>query len=262
MTQVYQALIVTIITIICVWDELNFGPIGLMAPLCSATLVGAFLGNLSLGLTIGSTLQMIFLGMVSVGASVPPDAIIGTTVSTALAILTNTGVETAVALCLPVAMLGQAVDIAVRTFASAFNPMANKAIEQENYKKLERINLLGFGVYALRGLIVFPAIYFGIDMVKAILAVIPEAILHGFEVAGGILPAVGFGLLLAMFTNKQLYAFYFIGFALAVYVNMSVMGVAIVAISTAVAIDFIMYHGEKEKPAKKASLDDLDDLMD
>ena len=63
--------------------------------------------------------------------------------------------------------------------------------------------------------IFFPAVYFGSDAVEAMMSVIPDWALHGLEVAGGMLPIVGFGMLLKYLNIRHLTPFYLIGFALA-----------------------------------------------
>lgn len=258
----YAALIVTLITILCSLDELNLGQFGLMAPLASATLVGLFLGDLNTGLILGAQLQMIFLGMVGVGASVPPDMVIGTTIATALAILSGEGIELAFVIALPVAMAGQMINILIRTAATALIHWADTAARAGNYKKMSRIHMLGIPLYSLRGLVVFPAVFFGSSVIESALEVIPEFVTNGLEFAGGLLPAVGFGMLLTMMSAKHLLPFYFIGFALATFAGVSLMGVAIFAICFALVMDYICFgrkDGGDKGPQKP---DDLDSLME
>ena len=49
-------------------------------------------------------------------------------------------------------------------------------------------------------------------------------------VAAGILPAMGFAMLMRMIINKKLIPFFFLGFVLASYANIPVLGVAIIAV--------------------------------
>ena len=82
-------------------------------------------------------------------------------------------------------------------------------------------------------LLVFGAFYVGADKVQALLDFIPQFVLDGMGVAAGILPAMGFAMLMRMIINKKLIPF-FLGFVLASYANIPVLGVAIIAVIIAV----------------------------
>ena len=63
-----------------------------------------------------------------------------------------------------------------------------------------------------------------------VLDMIPQVIIDGMGVAAGLLPAMGFAMLMRMILNKKLIPFYFLGFVLSAYLNLPVLGVAIVGI--------------------------------
>ena len=50
---------------------------------------------------------------------------------------------------------------------------------------------------------------------------------RGLELAMGLLPAIGFGLLMQMIMNKEVACFFFLGYMLSVYLNIPVTGIAI-----------------------------------
>lgn len=83
-------------------------------------------------------------------------------------------------------------------------------------------------------LLVFFLLVFGADKVQALLDFIPQFVLDGMGVAAGILPAMGFAMLMRMIINKKLIPFFFLGFVLASYANIPVLGVAIIAVIIAV----------------------------
>lgn len=85
--------------------EYLFGTCLLSRPLVMGTLTGIVLGDISMGVTLGATLELAFMGAFSVGASIPPEMISGTVLGTAFAITTGTGAEAALALGLPIASL-------------------------------------------------------------------------------------------------------------------------------------------------------------
>src|ERR1700760_3726446 len=79
----------------------------LSRPLVLGPLVGLVLGDLTQGVVIGATLELIFMGNIKVGAAIPPDVITGGVLSTAFAIISHKGVGIALALAIPVSILAE-----------------------------------------------------------------------------------------------------------------------------------------------------------
>ncbi len=255
-----QAILLSILASILSIEWMN-GHFGFSRPLITGLLTGLVLGDMRQGIIIGATLQLIFMGITGVGAAVPPDQTIGTLIATAFAILSNQGAEIALTLAIPVAVAAQALDIFGRTFTTLLIHMADKYAADEEYTKLELTHYAGILVHFARGfIIVFPAIYFGVDAVQNIIGIIPSAVLRGLEVSGGMLPAVGFGILLTMLNIPYLMPFYFIGFALATFGGFSTMGVTILAVSIAIIMDY--NKRTKANVSSSGSLDELDALME
>lgn len=262
--------------------EQNNGQFGFARPLVAGTLIGIVLGEPALGVTLGAEMQLIFMGVTPVGAAVPPDYLIGTVVATALAILTGQGVELALSLAVPVAIAGQSVNILGRTVNTGLNHWADRCAENGDYKKLAAAHYLGGLVTAARtAVVVFPAIYFGVDAAEYLLSILPEKLLTGLSAAGSILPVVGFGMLLNRLGVKWMLPFFFLGFVLSTFGGFSLVGASIVAVCIALLYDHFAW-GKKspEKSTEKAKegneaalrrsaaeadeqdgLDELDELM-
>ena len=254
-----QAISLSILASLLSIEYMN-GHFGLSRPLVTGMLTGMILGDIQQGIIVGASL--IFMGIGSVGAAVPPDQTIGSLIATALAILSGQGAEIALTLAIPVAVAAQSLDILGRTFCTIFIHMADGYAEKEQYGKLSMAHYLGLLVHFVRvSVIVFPAIYFGVDAVQAFISVIPQSVLHGLEVSGGMLPAVGFGMLLTMLNIPHLFPFFFIGFALAIFGGFSTVGVTMVAVCVALIID---YYKKNKTTVETAStnMDALDSLME
>lgn len=256
-----QAILLSILASILSIEWMN-GHFGLSRPLITGMLTGLVLGDMTQGIIIGATLQLIFMGINGVGAAVPPDQTIGTLIATAFAILTGQGAEIALTLAIPVAVAAQALDIFGRTFTTVFIHMADKFAQKGEYRKLEMAHYAGLLVHFVRvSIIVFPAIYFGVDAVQEFIGMIPESVLRGLEVSGGMLPAVGFGMLLTMLNIPYLFPFYFIGFALATFGGFSTIGVTILAVSIALILDYYK-RNQNSSGSNSLKADDLDALME
>ena len=79
-------------------------------PIITGVLVGLVMGDLQTGIILGATLEMIFIGSITLGAAVPPDVITGGILGAAFAISTGNGADVALALAFPIATLYLIVD--------------------------------------------------------------------------------------------------------------------------------------------------------
>jgi len=77
--------------------------------------------------------------------------------------------------------------------------------------------------------------------------------MHGFSVAGGMLPALGFALLLNMTMTKSTCIFFFVGFAFCKYMNLPIIATSIFAIAIAVVVFMADNGGEKTTAAVAAT---------
>lgn len=255
-----EAILVTILACLLSLEWMN-GHFGFSRPLVAATLVGLVLGDVKTGVTLGVSLQLIFMGISGVGAAVPPDQVIGSVIATAFAILTKQDVEVVLALAIPVAVGAQALDIFGRTLTTGLIHIADREVENRNYDMVSRVHLMGALITIVRtAVIVFPAIYFGVDAVEGFINAIPDFVLTGLKVSGGILPAVGFGMLLTMLDIKHLLPFFFIGFSFATFGGFSIVGVTFVAVCFALLYDHLKNHGQ-HPTSNGEPLDELDELM-
>lgn len=75
-------------------------------PLVIGLVTGLILGDITSGVRMGAHLQLVFLGVMGIGGTLPPDANTGTLIGTAFAITLKQDIEVALAFAIPVAMLG------------------------------------------------------------------------------------------------------------------------------------------------------------
>ncbi|WLT00739.1 PTS sugar transporter subunit IIC [Lactobacillus helsingborgensis] len=84
--------------------------------------------------------------------------------------------------------------------------------------------------YFIFSLVTFFAVLAGARPVQQLVAKIPANLMAGLAATGGLLPAVGFAILMRMLWSKQLSPYYFLGFILAAYMNLPSVAVAAVGI--------------------------------
>ena len=105
------------------------------------------------------------------------------------------------------------------------------------------------------GIPVFLAVVFGPDLVNTILNYTPEWLIGGLSVAGGLLPAVGIGLLLRYLPVKSYISYLIIGFVLAVYLNVPILGVALLG----GAIALLNYRKNTQLEAQTQTVGGMDE---
>ncbi len=115
-----QAIMIGLIAGIGILDGRILGQTMLDRPLVTGPLVGLVLGDLESGIIIGAQLELIWMGLTGIGASTPPDVVTGGVLGTAFAIMSGSGVEVALALAVPIAVLAQSLGILVRVVNSYF----------------------------------------------------------------------------------------------------------------------------------------------
>lgn len=221
-----QALLVGLIVFIGKADYF-VGTANLGRPLVLGALVGIALGDVKTGVMLGFELELVFMGMQAIGASIPPDMTVGSVLGTAFAISTGSGVETAITIAMPAAMLSAVV---VNLFYGVITPlmakMADRYAEEDNDKGIELVFLSNGFLFDLSfAIIAFVCFLFGGDAVTALLNAIPSWLTSGIGIAAGILPAVGFAQLISMISNKQIAVFFFFGFLLSAYLGIPVLGI-------------------------------------
>ena len=247
-----EALLIALIAAIGVMDY-QMGTLYIFRPIVLGPLVGVVLGDVQQGLVIGANLELFFMGAISVGAYVPPDTIVGGVLGTAFAISLGQGPEVAMTLAMPIALLS----LAVGNFIDAFVPMllksADKAVANGKVKGIYYVHWIIGGLNVLRRFIlVFAGYYIGVDRVTVALDAIPQVLIDGMGAAAGLLPALGFAMLMRMILNKQLVPFFFLGFVLAAYMQIPVLGIAILGV-VYVLVKFDFLNPNKKEPAMKTN---------
>lgn len=228
--MVIKALLVSLITALGYSDDF-FGCSMLHRPIVLAPLVGLVLGDFQSGIIIGATLELVWMGIVSIGAAIPPDIITGSVLGTTFAILSGNGPEIALALAVPIAMLAQLLKSAIYIIRSGLLHKADKYADDGDIKGIERIHIGAYLMIVIpMALISFLAVLLGAGAMEMAINVVPQVIIDGLVVTSGLLPALGFALLARLMISKKLAPYFFLGFVLAVYLKLPIIGVAMVGI--------------------------------
>lgn len=223
--QVIQYVLILVVTFIAAIDQFNFLE-SLYQPIVIGPVVGAILGDAQTGLVVGASYQLMQIGSMPVGGAQPPNAVIGGIMATVFAVnLQLSDPAAALGLAIPFALLGQYAVVLLFTAMSPIMAKADKFAEEANPAGIVKLNyfamtMLGllFSVVVLLGLIGGEAL--GEYLIKWQ----GNFFMGGLGAAGGMMRYVGFAILMKIMLSKELWGFYFAGFAVATLLSAAGLG--------------------------------------
>lgn len=218
-------------------------------PIVLAVPIGLIMGNLPDAMKIGAALQIIYLGAIAPGGTLPSDEALAACITIPLALAAGLSPELAVPLAMPLGLLGVLIDNVKRTYHSYFVHQTDIAAEQLDRKKMDR-NQFWYPLFLsvpLRVIPVFLALLFGVDAIQAFLAALPTWAINGLSVAGGLLPALGFAVTIMVIGKKSLLPYFILGFALAAYSGINMIGLSVVAVCIAFLQSQLLFKGDSVK---------------
>lgn len=205
-------------------------------PIFVGPIVGLLLGNLETGVLIGASLQIIYLGVVNVGGAQSTDTLYATCMAVALASMTNIGNDAAIALSIPLGYIGLLMLQVTRIFFALLVPTLDRIAEEGNDKKYSAAWLayciIGYGLGAVT---IFIALSAGAEATQMFIDALPSWVMGGLQVAAGLLPAIGLGIILNLMWNSKTIIYFILGFALSAYLGIPTLCMA--AIGT-----FLMFN--------------------
>jgi mannose/fructose/N-acetylgalactosamine-specific phosphotransferase system component IIC len=228
-----SVLIVSLITGLAYLQRRMLGDCQLERPIVLGPLIGLLLGDLSAGLQVGASLELVFMGAQAIGGSVPSNVAIASALGTAVSISSGSGLEGALMVAIPTAVVASSFELFAKTVCSFLAHGVDKYAESGSSKGISMLVMVGNLIHFLAYFMpTFLALYFGSSFITNITTAIPGNIMRGITAVGTLLPALGFGMLLSNLSTKKLIPYFFIGFAVAAYVPaFGVMGVAIIGVA-------------------------------
>ncbi|EGP5213204.1 MULTISPECIES: PTS mannose/fructose/sorbose/N-acetylgalactosamine transporter subunit IIC [Bacteria] len=224
-----QSLLIALVTAFCYSGQL----LGIYTnrALVMSFFVGVILGDIPTALTFGALAELAYMGFgVGAGGTVPPNPVGPGIVGTIMAItLQKQGVtpQSALALSFPFAVLFQLVTTALYTLFSGSTKWSQKAIDEGNYKKYSLIANSTYIGFAVTGFIIGLAAAISRPGLQAFVEALPEWLISGFSVAGGLIPAIGFAMILSVMLEKHLIPFVLLGYICVSYLALPTMAIAL-----------------------------------
>lgn len=232
-----DALLIALIAGIAGGDLFN-GLTHFHRPVVIGPIVGLILGDVQTGLLVGGTLELVWMGMVPLAGAQPPNVVIGGIIGTTFAIMTHADPKVAIGIAVPFSI---AVQGCITLLFTLYSPMMHKCdemVKKLNWRGIEMVNYFGILIlFSFYFIVAFLPIYFGADAASAMVQKAPQWLLDGLAVAGGMMPAIGFSLLMKIMMKKTYVAYFILGFISVTFLNMPIIAVALGAFAIAL-IDF------------------------
>ncbi|OLF68680.1 PTS mannose transporter subunit IIC [Levilactobacillus brevis] len=205
-------------------------------PIVACTLVGLATGNLVTGIALGASLQLVTLGWMNIGAAVAPDPALAAVVAAWwVSGPAHLPVAMGVIVAIPLALIGQGLTRGLRQLIVPLVRQADVAAANGN---LRQIDWLQRGAVVLQGLrVLVPTgllMMVPTQWLQIGYQAIPAVLQGGLRVTAGLLVIVSFAIVINMMATRQLWPFFFIGFALATDSHLSLVALGLIGFGLAI----------------------------
>lgn len=243
----WQILLITLYSGFQIWDELHLVT-SIGSPLFAGFFTGLVMGDMTTGLLIGAGMQLTILGVGTFGGASRIDANSGTIVATVFSIGIGMDPQQAMStLAVPVASLLVQLDVLARFANTFFQHRIDTAIENHDYKSIERNYLAGLLPWSLSRMIpIFIVLTIGSGVITQAVEFLNNELgwlAEGLTLAGAVLPAVGFAILLRYLPVKKHFPYLILGFTITaifseLFTDVSLIGTEVMNLSEEFAANF------------------------
>lgn len=205
-------------------------------PIVEGAFTGLILGDWMLGATIGATIQLIYMGQITVGGVSSFDKCYAGVIATAVTILSNQTPEVGVTIAVTLGTIGLLASNALMTMNVMWVHMADRYIETGETKRLWVYNWLlpNLCCVLVYGIPAFICVYFGADVFESFMNALPVQISNALNVVGSVLPALGIGMMFKAVYKKKFVAFAIIGYVLIAYLQLDIIACTLVGVAAAI----------------------------
>lgn len=213
-----------------------FGFLFISSPITVGLVAGLLMGDPMQGLIIGGGIALVFAGIIAPGGNLPTDECLAATCVIPIAIGTGMSATAAIALAVPIGLLGAFVTNLRKVVNTAFLEKAKAYAEKGDDKGIWRCATIYPALLAIPLLFlpVFLVNMIGQNTVSNVMNILPEGVIHGLEVAGGVLPALGFALIMNMIGKPKLMPYVFLGFIAISVLQINTLTAGIIGVCIAV----------------------------
>ena len=234
-----KILLVALIAGLCKAEVRVLGMTMISRPLVVATLVSLVYGDIQTGLMFGAQMELLSMGLVGIGAhSGMPEITLGSAICTAFICGNGDDPDLALTLSLPISTF--AASMAYLSWVPLNHLLSEKAKKAASVGDIKTMELCQWGglfnYFFFPFLLTLVALIAGAPIFEWLIKVIPSWVTTGISAASGVLPALGFALLMQLTFSWKMSPYLFIGFVAVAFFGLSNVGVAVVAAIIAVLV--------------------------
>ena len=208
-------------------------------PIIACSLVGLATGHMKECIMLGGALQLMALGWANVGAAVAPDAALASVASAIIFVKAGkfdaAGQNVAIGTAIALATAGLVLTMVVRTLSVVIVHQADREAEKGNFKGVEFWHMVALVCQGLR--IAIPALlllFIPSDVIQGALSSLPEWFTDGMTIGGGFVVAVGYAMVINLMATKEVWPFFFLGFAIAPLNELTLIATGIIGVCAAI----------------------------
>lgn len=215
-----QALLIAIWVALVESRALGYATLTLrFSPLMTGFVVGVVMGDVPNAMVVTATIQLIYMGAVAPGGTLPSEPAIAAAISVPVALLGNLSPEEAVAIAVPVGLLGSYL-YQFRFFLNTLftkwmdNAAANADDRGLTFAIMGIPTLISFCLFVP---LTFIALYYGAPVIAEVVnSVSSGPLFHILSVVGGGLAALGIAVIMHVIGKKSLLIFFFLAYFMSV----------------------------------------------
>jgi len=207
----------------------------LYRPLVGGMVVGIILGDPAGGVRAGAAINLVYLGFIATGGTLPSDISLAGYVGTTLVLAGGLDERTALALTVPAGMLGYLIYQVRMTLDVVFVHWADRFAARGDARGVAFCNVVPpqAMLLILSAIPCFLAVYYGPTWLGAVLAQMPQWLLPGLSLIGGLLPALGIAMTLRFLWHGVNGAYFVLGFVFCSLLDVPVLAMAVMAAAVA-----------------------------
>lgn len=241
-------------------------------PVIACSLIGIATGHIAPCVILGGSLQILAAGWANIGAAVAPDAALASVASAIILVQShdwsksdtvsagemNTVIGTAILL----ATAGLVLTTLVRLLSVGIVHRADAAAEQGNYRGVEMWHIVALIMQGLR--IAIPAgllLLIPASAVQAGLLALPDWFTGGMAVGGGMVVAVGYAMVINLMASREVWPFFFLGFALAPIKELTLIAMGIIGVAMAFIYLALQNSGGGNGSGSATTTDPIGDIL-
>lgn len=240
-------------------------------PIVACSLIGIATGHPTECIMLGGTLQLMAMGWANVGAAVSPDAALASVASAIIFVkageFNQGGISNAIGIAVALATVGLVLTMLVRTLSVVIVHQADRAAENGNFAGVEFWHIVALICQGLR--IAIPAmllLFIPSSAVQGALGSLPKWFTDGMTIGGGFVVAVGYAMVINLMATKEVWPFFFLGFALAPVKELTLIATGIIGVCAAIIYLNVTPQnnnggGGSGDSGSKASGDPLGDIL-